>query len=154
MAMESDGVGKTFAGMIAGIIGVAIISVVLSNGSNTVNVIRAFFGGFSSILAIAVSPTTGNSSGATSAISQLVSGATNNGGYTSASVAGGGGLSFGGSNGTLGGSIGLSGAFIGSALNGLFSGGSVNSTSSNALDTQDTTQFPSGYIEPPIPPGE
>ena len=52
---------KSIVAILSAIIGIAVLAVILSNGSNTVNVIKAFFGGVSGTLAVAISPITGKS---------------------------------------------------------------------------------------------
>lgn len=58
-----DEFGKLAGAFLAAIIGVAIVAVLVSKGSNTSGVIASATSGFSSILQVAVSPVTGASGG-------------------------------------------------------------------------------------------
>jgi PRD1 phage membrane DNA delivery len=133
---DVSGIGKGIVGMISAVIGLAILAVILSQGATTVNVLRSFFSGLSSLIAVAVSPITGGNTQALQAAAAGLS-ATGNGSY--APVAGygfgnvgsysasgaSGGITFGGSNGQIGGSVNISGAAISqgiSSIGGLFNG--------------------------------
>jgi membrane DNA delivery protein len=52
---------ESFISLFSLIVGVAIVAVLVSNKSNTSNVIKAFGQAFSSSLGVAVSPVTGSS---------------------------------------------------------------------------------------------
>jgi PRD1 phage membrane DNA delivery len=57
-----DKFGETVTGIIASIITVAIIALVISNGSTTVGVLTSFFQGLTGLLGVAISPVTGQTS--------------------------------------------------------------------------------------------
>jgi hypothetical protein len=60
-----DTIGKIGGGISAlftGVIGLAILAIVLSNSSNTVNVIQSFFSGLTSLIGTVVTPVSGGSS--------------------------------------------------------------------------------------------
>ena len=54
--------GSTITGLVSGIVGLAIISVVLSQQANTSNVLTSAFSGITGLLGSALSPLTGSSS--------------------------------------------------------------------------------------------
>lgn len=58
-----DSIGGLVASILTAIIGVAILSVLVSQNSNTTGVIQAITSGFGSILSVAVSPVSGGGSG-------------------------------------------------------------------------------------------
>jgi PRD1 phage membrane DNA delivery len=122
----NDTIGKIGMGVSAlftGIIGLAILAVVLSNGSNTVNVIQAFFSGLTSLLTNVITPVQGGSN------VQLLGGATSSGSSSGGGGLGGilGGLGGGGGGGSTSGLDSLFG--VGSEL-GLGSGGGSSGGSS------------------------
>lgn len=53
-------IGKEIAGIAALVVGVAILSVIVSTKSNSVGVIQAAASGFGNILSVATGPVTGN----------------------------------------------------------------------------------------------
>lgn len=61
--MDFDKIGPLFVGIVSGIIGLAIISVVLSQKAKTSDVIQAGGSALSSIIAAAVTPITGSAGG-------------------------------------------------------------------------------------------
>jgi hypothetical protein len=132
----NDTIGKIGMGVSAlftGIIGLAILAVVLSNGSNTVNVIQAFFSGLTSLITNVVTPVQGGSN------VQLLGGATSSGSSSGGGGLGGilgglgggggsgGGLSFGGLDSILGSSGSGGGSLFGSIGGGGSSGGTEQS---------------------------
>lgn len=131
-------IGKSIVGIISAVIGLAIIAVVLSRGATTVGVLGSFFSGLASLIAVAVSPITGQNTQQLAAAAAGVS-ATSSGsyvpvsGYGFGSLSGGvstGGISISGGNQNGGGSINVSGSTlssIGNFVGGLFSTGSTGS---------------------------
>lgn len=128
-----DKIGTQIAGFVSAIIGVAIIAVILSHGSNTVNVIGTFFQGLSQLLSVVISPVTGGgnfATGQSTYAGEIVS----PGGF-------GSGSSYNASSGGFGinlnglGSIGASGSTI-SSIAGLFGGsGGAAGAASGAIDS-------------------
>lgn len=51
--------GEKIGAVVAAIIGVAVLAIVVSAQANTVNVLSAFFGGVANLIAVAISPITG-----------------------------------------------------------------------------------------------
>lgn len=122
--------GERIGSIITGIIAVAIVAVVVSNGANTVGVVRSFFGGLAALIGVAVSPITG-SGAAQSAVNSL-------GGQLSGGLVSSAGSGLGNSNGavTLGNPLGAFGnlSSFGSIGNTLGSFGAVGSGSTGAID--------------------
>lgn len=58
-----DDIGKGIVGITTAVIAVAVLAIVLSNSSNTSNVITGFFNGVSSLLKTAISPISGSTGG-------------------------------------------------------------------------------------------
>lgn len=52
-------IGEKITGMIAAIVGLAVLAIVISQRANTANVLGAFFGGLSTLIGTAISPITG-----------------------------------------------------------------------------------------------
>lgn len=128
-----DKIGNQIAGFVTAIIGVAIIAVILSQGSNTVNVIETFFGGLSQVLGVVISPVTGGAnfaSGQSTYAGEIVSPMGLGSGNAYNASGGGLGLSLNGI-----GSLGLSGSQI-SSIGNLFSGsgGSGGVTDTGSFD--------------------
>jgi 6-phosphofructokinase len=55
---ELKQIGSTITGLITAVIGIAILAVILSNRSATVNVIGTFFSGLSNLLQVTLQPVT------------------------------------------------------------------------------------------------
>jgi TctA family transporter len=53
--------GEIIVAIVSGILGLAILAVVLSNNSNTTNVLSGFFSGLSNLITAAVKPVSGGS---------------------------------------------------------------------------------------------
>jgi hypothetical protein len=126
-----DDISKGIGGVVAAVIGVAVLAVVLSNGANTVGVLGAFFAGVRNLLATAISPITGQTTGANTAalpggawsggnqqFGSLLGGFTGSGGYAGSSGAGGG---------ILGGFLGGGGSSGGFSLGGLLASATAGS---------------------------
>lgn len=64
-----DAMGKII-GIFTAILGVAIVAVILSKNSATSDVIKSLTGGLSSLLGVALSPVTGQSSTASNVVGQ------------------------------------------------------------------------------------
>lgn len=114
-------IGGKIGAIVASIIGVAILAVVISSRANTVNVITAFFSGVSNLVGVAISPVTGQSTGANA--QGLPGGSWSSSGGTGGSLLGG----YSGSSGSngLGGGINIGSIFSGlGSLGGGSSGGS------------------------------
>jgi PRD1 phage membrane DNA delivery len=106
-------IGEAVAGIIAAIVGVAVIGLIVSSKANTSNVLTAFFGGLSNLVGVAISPVTGQTvQGLTTGLqggSWQGGGSSGSGGFNPLSILGGGGsggmnfLPIGGSGGGMGG---------------------------------------------------
>jgi hypothetical protein len=122
-------IGKGVSALVAGIIGLAILSVVLSNGSSTVAVMQSFFSGLAQLIQVVVTPVSASSS--TSGSSLLTN---------PLSVLEGTGSSLGGSSGGLGNILGggssaggISGVLSDSGINSILGGSGGSSSSLGGL---------------------
>lgn len=95
-----DQIGRTISGIVAAVIALAVLAVIVGAGSNSVNVIRAFFSGMAGLLGVAISPATGSNVGAFAGQQLAAGSGIGNSGSSFGSVP------FGGSS-TLGGSLGV-----------------------------------------------
>lgn len=110
-----DEMGKAITGIVTAIIGVAILSVIISSRAQTSGVIQSLSSGLGNVLAVATSPVTGNT-------------ATPNLSYSGSGSSGSGSLGIGGATVSLSGLNGLIGSL---GTSGDTSGGWGNLTQTN-----------------------
>lgn len=121
-----EGIGEKISAIIAGIIGLAVVALIVSQGANTMGVIYQFFGGLSNLIGVAISPVTGQS------VAGLSAGGLGGGSWTTGSPASGGlglavntgGFSIGLSQGTVNTIAGQLGNAAASGIGSLFGGSS------------------------------
>ena len=81
-----DDIGAKISAIIAGIIGLAVVALIVSQGANTMGVIYQFFGGLSNLIGVAISPVTGQN------VAGLSAGGLGGGSWTTGNPAASGGL--------------------------------------------------------------
>ena len=134
----SNSVSQDIAAAVTGIIGLAVIAVVVSNGANTANVVKAVGGGLSNLIAVAISPVTGKAPTGTAASltgGQWALGGT--GGTSGLVSASNGGIGIGTPYGSLaisGSTLNQLGSAVGNGASSLF-GGSSSGIDSGTWDT-------------------
>lgn len=79
-------IGEKLTGIVAAVIGLAVLAIVISQKANTANVLGAFFGGISNLVGVAISPVTGQAVSGLNA-SGLSGGTWTGGGSTAGSSA-------------------------------------------------------------------
>jgi hypothetical protein len=119
-------VGEKVMAGIAAIIGLAVIAIVVSQNANTVNVLGSFFSGVTNLIAVAISPITGQSVTGANATG-LTGGAWQSGFALNANPSTA--LGFGIGNGVVSGAASLISGLTGSGSSGSFGGGAGSALS-------------------------
>lgn len=136
-------IGDEISAILTAIIGLAILAVIVSGGSNTVNVITAAFSGLNALIRTAITPVTGGSIASTGSYPVISAAGGNYGGsnslYGSSLSGSSGGITIGGFGGGAGGSLSISGSTLNSLTSGLSNLFGTNSNgTSNSASGSDT----------------